>query len=347
MKSKLLLISDSRELFWYCSRKLSGQCEILHSKIQDYKKVLLLAEVLSVICVILDTSSLDSSATHEIRDFVADNFDCTFFTVDSAFGPLPLEFDSLCPTHQDEKAFLIESPSPPFYPYDKKNHVKLLEKFAAHEEPVLLLGESGSGKSHMAEVIHLNSSRRERVFVRRNIAELNPSLIESELFGCVKGAYTDATDRKGLFELAGDGTLFIDEIGELSLENQAKLLGILDTGKFCRVGSTREMQVRCRMVFATDADLLARTREHTFKKQLYWRLAKFVVKIPPLRERRDEIVPLALEFARDVGVKLSEDALSFLESQDWVGNIRQLKFCIERSAVLADTKTLFERDLIL
>ena len=94
MKSKLLLISDSRELFWYCSRKLSGQCEILHSKIQDYKKVLLLAEVLSVICVILDTSSLDSSATHEIRDFVADNFDCTFFTVDSAFGPLPLEFDS-------------------------------------------------------------------------------------------------------------------------------------------------------------------------------------------------------------------------------------------------------------
>ncbi|MDO4506001.1 MAG: sigma 54-interacting transcriptional regulator [Spirochaetales bacterium] len=347
MKRKLLLISDSRELYWYCSRKLSGQCVVLHSKIKDYKKVLLLTEVLSIFCVILDTSSLDSFSPHEIRDFVADNFDCPFFTVDSISEPLPLEVDYLCSDPPDEQVFLVESPPVPFGTTDRKTYVQLLERFAAHEEPVLLLGESGSGKSHMAEMIHLRSSRKGRAFVRRNIAELNPSLIESELFGCVKGAYTDATDRKGLFELAGDGTLFIDEIGELSLENQAKLLGVLDTGKFCRVGSTREIHVRCRMVFATDADLLARTREHTFKKQLYWRLAKFIVEIPPLRERRDEIVPLAVEFADACGVSLSKDALAFLESQDWAGNIRQLKFCIERSAVLADEKILCARDLIL
>ena len=147
MKSKLLLISDSRELFWYCSRKLSGQCEILHSKIQDYKKVLLLAEVLSVICVILDTSSLDSSATHEIRDFVADNFDCTFFTVDSAFGPLPLEVDSLCPTHQDEKPFLLNPQVRLFILMTKRTMLSCLKNLQPMKNRSFFLEKAVPGKA--------------------------------------------------------------------------------------------------------------------------------------------------------------------------------------------------------
>ncbi|WP_407398327.1 sigma 54-interacting transcriptional regulator [Treponema sp.] len=347
IKRKLLLISDNRELYWFCSRKLSGRCEILHAELKHYGEVLSVYDALSIFCVLLDTSSLDSSTVNGIRNYVADRMDCPFFTIDSNDGSFPSQVEFMCASVGEEPSHLLESPISSFSAVPRKPYLIQLEKFAAHEEPVLLLGESGCGKSHGASLIHLNSSRSSRPFVHRNIAELNPSLIESELFGCVKGAYTDAMEREGLFEKAKDGTLFIDEIGELSIENQAKLLGVLDTGKFCRVGSTKEIPVRCRLVFATDADLEARMKEHTFKKQLYWRLCKFVVRIPPLRERRDEIVPLSLEFAKACGRKLSEDALAFLESQDWEGNIRQLMFCIQRSAVLSDSEMIFRKDLVL
>lgn len=347
MKRNLLLISDSRELYWFCSRKLSGRCEVLHSRLNDYRCILRFTEAHSVFCVLLDTSLIDSNSAHDVRTFVAENLDCPFFTVDSQENKIPSEVDSLCSGFESDGAQLVESPRISFDKHGKKNYLLQLEKFASLEEPVLLLGESGCGKSYAAEIIHSNSSRKNRPFIRRNIAELNPALIESELFGCVKGAYTDAMEREGLFEKAGGGTLFIDEIGELSLENQAKLLGVLDTGKYCRVGSTKEMTLRCRLIFATDADLLAGIKNHTFKKQLYWRLEKLVVKIPPLRERRDEIAPLALKFAKECGKTLSRDALDYVEIQDWPGNIRQLMFCIQRSSVLCDSKILSRKDLVL
>lgn len=353
MKKELLLISDSRELYWHCSRKLSGKCDILHSNLKDYKNNLHLAEDFSILCVVLDTSVVDSLFAHEVRSYVAQNIDCPFFTIDSndikeelLLSKVDFIFPDFIEPFKD-KGLLLESPSISFFASSKKDYMLELEKFALHEEPVLLTGESGCGKSYAAKIIHVNSSRKNKPFIRRNIAELNPLLIESELFGCVKGAFTDAVERQGLFEQAKDGTLFIDEIGELSLENQSKLLGVLDTGKFCRVGSSKEIEVKCRLIFATDSDLKIRIKERTFKKQLYWRIIKFVIYIPPLRERKDEIIPLAIKFAKDCNKKLSEDALSYLESLDWDGNIRQLMFCIQRSSVLSENKTLLKKDLIL
>lgn len=228
----------------------------------------------------------------------------------------------------------------------KDGFLILAKKYARHEEPVLLIGETGSGKGYTAYVIHSNSSRRERPFIYRNIAELNPGLFESELFGCVKGAYTDAVGHKGLLEIAADGTLFIDEIGELPESIQAKLLGLLDTMKFCKVGSTEELKVKCRLIFATDANLDELMECRRFKKQLYWRLEKFTIRIPPLRERKGEIKSLAESFARKFGKRLTEKALNLLQDFSWPGNIRGLKNLVERSAILCEAPVLDVEDLI-
>ena len=214
------------------------------------------------------------------------------------------------------------------------------------DSTVLLLGESGSGKNHTARFIHENSSRKNRKFTSFNLAEINPNLIESSLFGSIKGSFTGAEETSGIFEEASDGTLFIDEICELSLESQGKFLGVLDSREFSKVGSSKKISLDARLIFATDSKISELVEKNLFKKQLFYRISVLVINVPPLRERKDELVKIAESCASVFGKKLSQCAVKKLLDFSWPGNIRQLKNCIERSCVSAKNEILFADDII-
>jgi transcriptional regulator with PAS, ATPase and Fis domain len=209
---------------------------------------------------------------------------------------------------------------------------------------VLILGETGAGKEVVAEQIHLQSPRGHGPFVRLNCGALPRTLIESELFGHEKGAFTGADRRReGYLEAANGGTLFLDEIGELQLETQAHLLRVLENQRFMRVGGTQEIRVDVRLVAATHRDLRVALRDGTFREDLYFRLASFVMQVPPLRERQAEVLPLAELFvqrlAQRMGVKppiLAADAAGALRRYGWPGNVRELRNAVEHAMVLAD-----------
>lgn len=220
-------------------------------------------------------------------------------------------------------------------------------KAACHSDStVLLLGESGSGKSHAAQFIHEHSSRRNGKFTSLNLAELNPNLMESALFGTARGSFTGAEEKTGILEGSRDGTLFLDEIAELSLESQGKFLRILDSRTFCKVGSSREIALKSRLVFATDADLPSLVGSRRFKKQLFYRISVLVITVPPLRERKKEISGLARQFAVPFQKKLSDSSVRKLLAFPWPGNIRQLKNCIERSCICTKKEMLEAEDII-
>ena len=207
---------------------------------------------------------------------------------------------------------------------------------------VLITGESGVGKELFAEQLHLQSPRSDKPFVRVNCAALSQSLLEDELFGHAKGAYTDASScRKGRFEMADGGTLFLDEIGEIPLELQAKLLRAIQDKKFERVGSSETISVDVRIVCATNKDLERMVKEGTFRDDLFYRLNVVPLRIPPLRERRDDITPLADYFLQKFSSEtkknfkgFSEDAREVLMNYYWPGNVRELENSIERACVL-------------
>lgn len=230
--------------------------------------------------------------------------------------------------------------------YSAKTFKEKLDIASRCNLTVLLIGETGSGKNFAAKYIHNNSDRNGKPFTEENLACINVGLMESTLFGSVRGSFTGAEDKLGLLEDAKDGTLFLDEIGELSLETQGKFLRFLDTRIFRRVGSQKEIKCNARIIFATNADLIAREKEGKFKKELFQRISVLIIKIPPLRERKDEIEHLAVQFAAPFNKKLSVEALKKLESYPWTGNIRELKNCIERSAVMTDNSILSDSDII-
>lgn len=217
-------------------------------------------------------------------------------------------------------------------------------RVAPTDSTVLLLGETGSGKEIFARAVHRMSPRRSQPFVVVNCAAIPPGLLENELFGHEKGAYTGAHEtRMGRFELAHRGTLFLDEIGELHTDLQAKLLRVMEDRSFYRVGGTHPVRTDVRLVCATNRDLEEATESGLFRKDLYFRIAALPIRIPPLRERPGDIRLLAAHylahFARELGrpgLCLMEDALGFLESQPWPGNVRELVNRIERAALLAD-----------
>lgn len=208
---------------------------------------------------------------------------------------------------------------------------------------ILILGESGTGKGMLASAIHYNSSRKEGPFIQINCATLVENLLESELFGHEKGAFTGAIKRKpGKFELADKGTIFLDEIGEISPALQAKLLKVIEEKEFERIGGTQPIKVDIRLVAATNRDLEAAVKEGTFREDLYYRLNVFPINMPPLRERKDDIHFLAVHFleqyTREFAKKIkgfSPTALDFMENHEWSGNVRELKNFIERSVLLA------------
>jgi two-component system, NtrC family, response regulator AtoC len=223
-----------------------------------------------------------------------------------------------------------------------------LEKVARTDATVLLLGETGTGKEVAARTIHSGSARAGRPFMAVNCAALSEALLESELFGHEKGAFTGAhAQRRGRLELADGGTFFLDEVGELKLDLQGKLLRVLQERRFERVGGTRTLAADVRWIAATNRDLQAMIAAGTFREDLYHRLAVFPLRLPPLRERRRDLIPLAEALLRQAGAELGRTGLRFgddarecLLGAHLRGNIRELKNLIERAAILADTEVI-------
>ena len=229
----------------------------------------------------------------------------------------------------------------------------LINAVAQSDMTVLVLGESGSGKELVARAIHDQSPRASRNFVAVDCCTLQENLFESELFGHEKGAFTGATQRKqGLIEGAAGGTLFLDEIGEIPPAIQAKLLRVLETGKFRRVGSTRDLTADVRIVAATNRDLAQMSDEGLFRADLYYRLEAFTIQTPPLRERREDIPDLVEHFIQNhdfsmrIRKRVSQEAMRKLIAYDWPGNVRELKNVVERAIILSGTsKTIASRHL--
>jgi transcriptional regulator with GAF, ATPase, and Fis domain len=228
--------------------------------------------------------------------------------------------------------------------------LEIAEKAAPTDLPFLIDGESGTGKELMAKVIHANGNRADKPYISVNCGAIPENLLESELFGHKRGAFTGATsDRSGKFEAADNGTIFLDEIGELPLQGQVKLLRVLQSNEIQRVGSDQVIEVDTRIVAATNKNLLEMCRQGTFREDLYYRLSVIDVTLPPLRERKDEI-PLLIEFFSDeaaeklnrIPVKLSRRLRTFLLGYDYPGNIRELRNTIFRLTCLAGNTADYE-----
>lgn len=226
-----------------------------------------------------------------------------------------------------------------------QNIVDMVEKVARADSPVLLQGESGTGKDLVARAIHARSLRHDSPFVEINCTALPEHLAESELFGRERGAYTDARERKkGLVELADGGTLFLDEMGDMAVGTQAKLLRFLEGASMRRVGGTTDISVDVRVIAATNRDLEALVAEGQFRSDLYFRLNVVPITIPPLRERREDVGPMALYFVDQLAAELrrspaalTAETIRTLEAYPWPGNVRQLRNVLERVLILEET----------
>ena len=229
----------------------------------------------------------------------------------------------------------------------------LAQKAAPTDAPVLLAAESGTGKELYAQAIHNASNRRHEVFVAINCANFNANILESELFGYVEGAFTGAKKggKIGLFEAANGGTLFLDEVSEMDMGLQAKLLRVIQEGKIRPVGGVKEIDVDVRIICASNADLNAYIEEKKFRRDLYYRLSTFLIRIPPLRERREDIPDLADSILGDLSrkikrsVRISPEALEALVEHNWLGNVRELRNVLEFSAYLSENGVIVRESL--
>lgn len=239
------------------------------------------------------------------------------------------------PADFDRCGFIGENPR-------VKELLKTVERIAPTDAPVLVLGENGTGKELIANAIHKNSRRKNAPFVMVNLGGISTSLFESEMFGHSKGAYTGAvSEHKGRFELADKGTIFLDEIGDLTQDCQVKLLRVLQQHTFERLGESRTRKTDIRAICATNADLPAMVREHSFREDLFYRINLITLRIPPLRERRDDIPLLTRNFmesaSRSHGIRcpeISHEALGYLSRLPYPGNVRQLRNMVERAVLM-------------
>ena len=230
--------------------------------------------------------------------------------------------------------------------------LQLVERVARGDAPVLISGESGTGKELIARAVHRLSTRAEGPLVDINCAAIAENLMESELFGHEKGAFTGALGRKtGLFEMAAGGTLFMDEVGELDPKLQGKLLRALELGSFFRVGGTQKVEVNVRIICATNKNLEREVQEGNFRQDLYYRINTIDITLPPLRDRVVDIAPIAEHFLKRYGgaapPRLSEEAVVALQAYQWPGNVRELRNVIERAVLLANGGVIYARDLPL
>jgi DNA-binding NtrC family response regulator len=222
----------------------------------------------------------------------------------------------------------------------------LIARYAASDVPVLIQGESGSGKELAAAALHRLSPRREWPLVPVNCGALPESLVESELFGAERGAYTDAVSRPGCFERANQGTIFLDEIGELAPAAQVKLLRVLESQELTRVGGTSTVRLNVRVVAATNKDLLREVGRERFREDLFYRINVLPLRVPPLRERPEDIPLLAAHFLAS-GSTLHPQALDRLCAHSWPGNVRELRNVLARAAVVAEDRVIRARDVKL
>ncbi len=234
-----------------------------------------------------------------------------------------------------------------------KEVFKQVQIVAPSSAPVLITGESGTGKELVAKAIHTNSKRKDKAYIPVNCAAIPASLLESELFGHEKGAFTGAIAQKeGCFELAHQGTLFLDEIGEMNPDLQSKLLRVLEDGRFRRVGGTKEIEVDVRVIAATNKNLEEAVEEGSFREDLYYRLNVFHIILPQLRERNEDIPLLIQSFIEEFNVKndknikgVSREALKILKNYSWPGNVRELKNVIERAVIVSRNDVIEPEDL--
>jgi two-component system NtrC family response regulator len=236
-----------------------------------------------------------------------------------------------------------------------KDIFRMIEKVARSNATVLVLGETGVGKELVAEALHRNSSRADRPFVKMNCAALHENLLESELFGHERGAFTGADrQRIGRFELANEGTLFLDEIGNMMPSTQAKVLRVLQEREFERLGGSRTIKVDVRLVAATNKNLEEAITRGEFREDLFYRLNVVTVNVPPLRERKEDIIPLATHFIERFAAELKKDvrgldpgAVRALKRHTWPGNIRELENSVERAILMTEGRYVLEEDLNL
>lgn len=243
----------------------------------------------------------------------------------------------------ENQALKDQSPDVLFRSEAMQSILELVKRVATVNSPVLISGESGAGKEVIAREIWRRSLRAQTPFIPINCGAIPDNLVESELFGHMKGSFTGAdADKPGLFETANNGTLFLDEVGELPLQAQIKLLRVLQEQKLRRVGSNQEIPTNARLLFATNRDLQQSVRTGKFREDLYYRINVVEIVIPPLRERRDDIVPLAEHFALRVATRygisfhFSPDHLDFLRSHSFPGNVRELQNWVERTIILGE-----------
>ena len=243
--------------------------------------------------------------------------------------------------HEEQRQFMAKDPL-------TQELLRKADQVAPTEATVLLLGESGTGKEVLARRIHENSNRKDSAFIAVNCGALDENLVGSELFGHIKGAFTGADNaRRGKFELAHGGTLFLDEVGELSLNNQVRLLRVLEERTFERVGSTETIECDVRLIAATNRFVEEMVAEGTFREDLYFRLAVFSINLPPLRQRKEDIILLTkyflAKFSSSRGkeiTSITKDAARTLSSYQWPGNVRQLRNAIEHAVILEQSDTL-------
>jgi DNA-binding NtrC family response regulator len=231
-----------------------------------------------------------------------------------------------------------------------KEVLRLVERVAPSDTSVLITGESGTGKELVAQAVHRLSRRRDKTFIDLNCAALQDTLLESELFGYEAGAFSGARARKlGLFEIADSGTLFLDEVMEMPAPLQSKLLRALETRTFFRVGGVKKVEVDVRLVAATNRDAAQSTADGTFRSDLLYRINSFEIHIPPLRQRREDIQPLARHILNKIAgagaPELTPPAIDALSSFSWTGNVRQLRNCLERAVLLADNGRITIKEL--
>jgi len=235
-----------------------------------------------------------------------------------------------------------------------QNVYRLIARCAPTNSTVMIRGESGTGKELIARAIHYNSLRKDKAFVPVDCTTLSEGLLESELFGHVKGSFTGAvSNKKGLFEVAEGGTLFLDEIGNISLATQAKLLRFIEEREFKAVGDTRTQALNVRLITATNKDLEAMVADGTFREDLYYRINIFPIELPPLRERREDIPALAFHFlkvfSKEVDRKVTEfsaGAMNLMMNHDWPGNVRELENVVHRAVILANDEVIRQAHLV-
>jgi DNA-binding NtrC family response regulator len=231
--------------------------------------------------------------------------------------------------------------------------LSLVEKAAPTEASVIVIGESGTGKELIADLLHHASKRNHNAYIKVNCAAIPDNLLESEMFGHEKGAFTDAQNQqKGKIELADGGTIFFDEIGDMSLQTQAKMLRVLQEKHFTRLGGSVPIRADFRIIAATNKSVEGMIAQGSFREDLYYRLSVITLKLPPLRERREDIVPLALHFIGEFNhvygknvLGISDRVTETLEEHSWPGNVRELKNIIERAVIFCETDLIEPRDL--